>query len=81
MKELDAMTLSFPSLQPPQGELESRLGSVDLRGKLIGDLHFDRARNAPVLIIGHHILGGKVVQVERPIVAMQRRRGKRVRPK
>ena len=49
------------------------MGCVDLRGKLIGDLHFDRAKGSPVLIIGHHILGGKIVDMDRPIVAMEKR--------
>ena len=54
-----------------QGDLESRLGQdVDLSGKFIGDLHFTKDNSTPILIIGHHILYGKSVKLEKPLVVM-----------
>ncbi|KAL4235401.1 Chromosome transmission fidelity protein 8 [Mactra antiquata] len=47
-----------------QGSLETR-NPVPLGGKFIGDLHFTH-KDVPVLIIGHHILYGKVVTLEKP---------------
>ncbi|XP_062579824.1 chromosome transmission fidelity protein 8 homolog [Saccostrea cucullata] len=47
-----------------QGSLETRK-PVPLGGKFVGDLHFTK-QNVPILIIGHHILYGKVVDLEKP---------------
>lgn len=47
-----------------QGTLETR-HPVPLSGRFIGDLHFTH-KNVPVLIIGHHILYGKSVTLEKP---------------
>lgn len=55
-----------------QGDLESRVGDVQLEGKFVGDLHFTKAGHVPVLIIGHHILYGKVVKLEKPLVIMEK---------
>ena len=55
-----------------QGDLESRVGDVQLEGKFVGDLHFTKAGHVPVLIIGHHILYGKVVNLEKPLVIMEK---------
>ena len=56
-----------------QGDLESRLGAnVDISGKFIGDLHYTKDGKTPILIIGHHILYGKVVKLDRPMVAMKK---------
>ena len=55
-----------------QGDLESRIGDVQLEGKFVGDLHFTKAGQIPVLIIGHHILYGKVVKLEKPLVIMEK---------
>ncbi len=55
-----------------QGDLESRVGEADMSGKFIGDLHYARQGGAPVLIIGHHILHGKVVDMAKPFVAIEK---------
>ena len=55
-----------------QGDLESRFGDVQLEGKFVGDLHFTKAGQIPVLIIGHHILYGKVTKLEKPFVIMEK---------
>ncbi|XP_064599476.1 chromosome transmission fidelity protein 8 homolog [Liolophura sinensis] len=53
-----------------QGNLETRQ-AVPLSGKFIGDLHFTQ-KNVPVLIIGHHILYGKVVDMEKPFAVLSK---------
>ena len=55
-----------------QGDLESRIGDAQLEGKFVGDLHFTKAGQTPVLIIGHHILYGKVSTLEKPLVIMEK---------
>jgi len=56
-----------------QGDLESRIGDMSLGGKFVGDLHYDTAKHTPILIIGHHILHGKIVDCERPLVAIEKK--------
>ena len=42
-------------------------------GKLIGDLSFSAdGSNTPLLIIGHHILYGKIVNLDNPMVVMHK---------
>ena len=53
-----------------QGDLESRIGDCDTAGKFIGDLHY--SKNVPILIIGHHILYGKIVDLDKPFVAIKK---------
>ncbi|XP_063439375.1 chromosome transmission fidelity protein 8 homolog isoform X1 [Mytilus trossulus] len=57
-----------------QGDLETR-HPVPLSGKFIGDLHFTQ-KDVPVLIIGHHILYGKVVNMEKPFAVLVKNQGK-----
>ena len=51
-----------------QGELQTR-NSKGFDGKEIGDLHFNK-RGDPILIIGHHIITGKKVKLEKPFIVM-----------
>ena len=53
-----------------QGDLESR-NKEQLEGKFIGDLHYTKD-GTPVMIIGHHILYGKVIELEKPLVTLDR---------
>ena len=43
--------------------------SVAFQGAHIGDLHIDKT-GTPQLVIGHHILTGKVVKLEKPFGVM-----------
>ena len=53
-----------------QGDLESR-NKEQLEGKFIGDLHYTKD-GTPIMIIGHHILYGKVVDMEKPMVTLEK---------
>jgi len=53
-----------------QGELESR-SQAALESKLIGDLHYTKD-GTPIMIIGHHILYGKIVVLDKPFISMEK---------
>ncbi|XP_046842127.1 chromosome transmission fidelity protein 8 homolog [Xenia sp. Carnegie-2017] len=53
-----------------QGVLESNK-SGGYNGLPIGDLHFDE-KGQPLLIIGHHLLSGKVVTLEKPFAVLKK---------
>ena len=56
--------------------MESRIGDVEMSGKLIGDLSYTKdSGHSPVLIIGHHILYGKVITLDNPLVIMKKEFG------
>lgn len=49
-----------------QGDLESRSGG-SLASQFIGDLHFSRS-GQPALIVGHHIMWGRVADLHPPML-------------
>uniref|UniRef100_A0A8C6XWI0 Chromosome transmission fidelity factor 8 n=1 Tax=Naja naja TaxID=35670 RepID=A0A8C6XWI0_NAJNA len=53
-----------------QGQLEAR-GGGGLAGRLLGDLHFTQ-EGTPVLIVGHHVLYGKAVRLEKAVAVLRR---------
>ena len=61
-----------------QGDLESRLTGDHAdpsQGGFIGDLHYNKKPpHAPVLIIGHHILHGKILDLDKPMVAIKKKK-------
>jgi chromosome transmission fidelity protein 8 len=71
------ISVKDPSSQVPewvllelQGDLESKQ-NLHLAGSFVGDLHYTKD-GIPVLIIGHHILYGKVEELTKPLVAMKK---------
>lgn len=55
-----------------QGELESR-HHTPLECQYIGDLFATMKDNIPILIIGHHILYGKMLMFDKPIAVMKKK--------
>ncbi|CAL8090357.1 unnamed protein product [Calicophoron daubneyi] len=53
-----------------QGDIISKTGE-SLSEKHLGDVHFS-AHGEPVFIIGHHILFGKVTDMEKPFVVTEK---------
>lgn len=57
-----------------QGDLESRVDGP-LQSQFVGDLHFGMQSNGiPTLIIGHHILYGKAVPLDKPWAIMEKKK-------
>ncbi|XP_037792647.1 chromosome transmission fidelity protein 8 homolog [Penaeus monodon] len=55
-----------------QGDLESRTNE-EMASKFIGDLHFSK-EGTPILIIGHHIMYGKIQDLDKPFVLMHKKK-------
>ncbi|XP_017302916.1 chromosome transmission fidelity protein 8 homolog [Diaphorina citri] len=53
-----------------QGNLESR-SNTRMENKFVGDLHIQK-NGTPVLIIGHHVIHGKVQTLDKPLAVMQK---------
>lgn len=53
-----------------QGDLKSHSDSK-FEGQFIGDLHFTKT-GTPLLIIGHHLLYGKEVKLEKPLALLEK---------
>ncbi|KZT67471.1 hypothetical protein DAEQUDRAFT_694150 [Daedalea quercina L-15889] len=54
-------------------ELQGKLDVVgDNRGQLIGTLRIDDATKKPTLLIGHHLLEGKLVNLQKPLAVLHR---------
>ncbi|XP_044758026.1 chromosome transmission fidelity protein 8 homolog [Coccinella septempunctata] len=54
-----------------QGDIKSHSES-NLENQFIGDLHFTKS-GVPILIIGHHLLYGKEVPLEKPFVVLEKK--------
>ncbi|XP_028139461.1 chromosome transmission fidelity protein 8 homolog [Diabrotica virgifera virgifera] len=53
-----------------QGDLKSHSDS-SFEDQFIGDLHYTKS-GIPLLIIGHHLLYGKVAKMEKPFALMEK---------
>lgn len=59
-----------------QGQLETR-DQVPFDNMHIGDLHFD-SRGTPNLIVGHHLLTGKIITLDKPFAVLLKKKSKTV---
>lgn len=61
-----------------QGSLEVELNHPSERnGRLVGTLKIDEATNKPSLLIGHHLLEGKIASLSKPYAVLLRTRSTR----
>jgi len=78
VKLIDNGCESSPSSPPEwaaievQGELESR-HRTPLERQYVGDLFATIKENVPILIIGHHILYGKMQMFDKPLAVMKKK--------
>ncbi|XP_011862659.1 PREDICTED: chromosome transmission fidelity protein 8 homolog [Vollenhovia emeryi] len=56
-----------------QGDLKFEKVDSNPDNQLLGDLHFTKA-GVPILIIGIHVLHGKEITLDRPLIVLERRR-------
>ena len=54
-----------------QGQLETR-DQAPFDDQHIGDLHFD-LRGTPSLVVGHHLLTGKVIELDKPFAILRKK--------
>ena len=54
-----------------QGVLETRRGR-SFEGLHIGDLHFNTTTGTASLIVGHHLLTGKAVKLDKPLGVLRK---------
>lgn len=54
-----------------QGDLQAK-DCANLAGQFISDLHYTK-KGQPILIIGHHILFGKVVDLDKPFAVLRKK--------
>lgn len=54
-----------------QGDLKSH-AELDFEGQFIGDIHFTKSGN-PILIIGHHLMFGKEMELDKPFALLEKK--------
>ena len=54
-----------------QGKIETR-DQISINDMHIGDLHFNQ-KGVPNLIVGHHLLTGKIIDLEKPYAILKKR--------
>ncbi|XP_076272709.1 chromosome transmission fidelity protein 8 homolog [Rhynchophorus ferrugineus] len=54
-----------------QGDLKSH-SETAFDGKFVGDLHFTKS-GTPLLIIGHHLMYGKEMKLEKPFALLEKK--------